>query len=48
MRLAGGDYRRFLARVGTLPPSLKSPPRWRDSAASLRAVVGVLLSRRSA
>ena len=48
MRSVGGDYRRFLARVGTLPSSLKSPPRWRDAASSLRAVFVVLCARRSA
>ena len=48
MRAVGGDYRRFLARVGILPSSLLSPSRWRDAASSLLAVVGVLLPRRSA
>jgi hypothetical protein len=48
MRAVGGDYRRFLARLGILPSSLISPTRWRDAAASLLAVLFVLLPRRSA
>ena len=48
MRAVGGDYRRFLARLGIVPSSLLSPNRWRDAAASLLAVLVVLLPRRSA
>jgi hypothetical protein len=47
MRSVGGDYQRFLARVGSLPSSLLSRLGWRDAASSLLAVVGLLLPRRS-
>ena len=48
MRSVGGDYRRFLARVGTLPSSLLSASRWRDAASALVALLSLLLPRRSA
>jgi integrase len=46
MRSVGGDYRRFLARVGNIPSSLLS--RSRDAASSLLAIALLLLLRRSA
>ena len=48
MRSVGGDYRRFLARVGSLPSSLLSASSWRDAASCLLAVVVLILPRRSA
>ena len=49
MRAVGGDYRRFLVRVGTLPSSLMSASRWRGTAGKLlAALVLLLLPRRSA
>ncbi len=48
MRSVGGDYQRFLARVGTLPSSLLPASRWRAAASALIALLSLLLPRRSA